>query len=149
MPARRVSVPDRGDSGTSVAARCHLVGGVRVQDPSRACSCPSACPLVATASIQGEAGSERAAAGLVLRLDPLEVRQLEKLLDAEPAVVPQLATLLRSVRASDRARLEGPGIWNDTGTTVGRTDGVRLLTGPPRWAGPLLPTAGDCATVET
>ena len=41
----------------------------------------------------------------VLRLDPHEVLQLERALDAEPAAIPQLAALLRSVRASASARV--------------------------------------------
>ena len=40
----------------------------------------------------------------VLRLDPHEVLQLERALDAEPQVIPQLAALLRSARTAAPAR---------------------------------------------
>ena len=40
----------------------------------------------------------------VLRLTPHEVLQLEQALDAEPAIVPQLAALLRGVRSTERSR---------------------------------------------
>ena len=36
----------------------------------------------------------------MLRLSPHEVLQLEKLLDAEPSAIPQLAALLRGVKAA-------------------------------------------------
>ncbi len=39
----------------------------------------------------------------ILRLDPAQVIQLEKALDAEPHVIPQLARLFGSVRARDKA----------------------------------------------
>lgn len=40
----------------------------------------------------------------VLRLTPHEVLQLEQALDAEAAIVPQLAALLRGVRSTERSR---------------------------------------------
>jgi uncharacterized protein (DUF1778 family) len=54
------------------------------------------------------AALERARAVLaedrLLRLTPHEVNQLERALDAEPKVVPQLASLLRRFGASDDSR---------------------------------------------
>lgn len=45
----------------------------------------------------------------VLRLSPAEVLQLEKALDAEPTVLPQLTALLKGVRESQRGRTDANG----------------------------------------
>lgn len=77
------------------------------------CSAESVATLREAAEVQGQdltsfvmgAALDRARSVLaedrILRLDPAEVLQLEKALDAAPAVVPQLARLLRGVRTSE------------------------------------------------
>lgn len=42
----------------------------------------------------------------VLRLTPHEVLQVERVLDADPAAIPQLSGLLRGVRAAERSHAE-------------------------------------------
>lgn len=73
------------------------------------CSADSLATLREAASVQGQdltsfimsAALDRARTVLaedrVLRLTPHEVLQLEKVLDADPTVIPQLAGLLRTV----------------------------------------------------
>lgn len=76
------------------------------------CSAESLQTVREAAAAQGQdltsfimgASLERARAVLaeeqILRLSPAAVLQIEKALDAEPSVVPQLATLLRRARDS-------------------------------------------------
>lgn len=77
------------------------------------CSAESVATLREAAEVQGQdltsfimgAALDRARSVLaedrILRLDPAEVLQLEKALDAAPAVVPQLARLLHGVRTPE------------------------------------------------
>ncbi len=77
------------------------------------CSAESVATLREAAEVQGQdltsfimgAALDRARSVLaedrILRLDPAEVLQLEKALDAAPTVVPQLARLLRGVRTPE------------------------------------------------
>ncbi len=77
------------------------------------CSAETIATLREAAELQGQdltsfvlgAALDRARSVLaedrILRLDPVEVLQLEKALDAEPSVIPQLARLLGSVRARE------------------------------------------------
>jgi len=77
------------------------------------CSAESVATLREAAEVQGQdltsfimgAALDRARSVLaedrILRLDPAEVLQLEKALDAAPAVVPQLARLLRGARTPE------------------------------------------------
>lgn len=77
------------------------------------CSAESLATLRDAAELQGQdltsfvlgAALDRARSVLaedrILRLDPAEVIQLEKALDAEPSVIPQLARLFGSVRSRE------------------------------------------------
>lgn len=80
------------------------------------CSAESLATLREAAELQGQdltsfvlgAALDRARSVLaedrILRLDPAEVIQLEKALDAEPSVIPQLARLFGSVRSKENAQ---------------------------------------------
>lgn len=79
------------------------------------CSAETIATLREAAELQGQdltsfvlgAALDRARSVLaedrILRLDPAEVIQLEKALDAEPSVIPQLARLFGSVRSKENA----------------------------------------------